>query len=62
MDHIVNQRGMFCYTGLTPEQTTLIEQRHSIFMSKDGRISISGLNESNVDYVAKAIVDVLNTK
>lgn len=62
MDHIVNQRGMFCYTGLTPQQTALIEQRHSIFMSKDGRISISGLNESNVDYVAKAIVDVLNTK
>lgn len=54
-DHIINQIGMFSYTGLSAEQVKfLVEEKH-IYLPKDARISICGLNTKNVDYVAKAI-------
>jgi aspartate aminotransferase len=56
--HISNQIGMFAYSGLTPEQVELMKTKHHIYMTKDGRISISGLNTHNVASVAKAIHDV----
>lgn len=33
-----------------------------IFLTRDGRISLAGLNESNVEYVAKAIHAVTDGK
>ena len=30
---------------------------HHIFMTKDGRISLAGLNTANVDFLAKAMID-----
>ncbi|KAL1953243.1 hypothetical protein VTO42DRAFT_3358 [Malbranchea cinnamomea] len=53
-EHIINQIGMFSYTGLTPEQVDLLAREFHIYMLRSGRISISGLNTSNVKYVAKA--------
>ncbi|XP_015919632.1 aspartate aminotransferase, cytoplasmic [Parasteatoda tepidariorum] len=53
-EHITSQIGMFSYTGLTPPQVKfLVEEKH-IYLPKDGRISICGLNSKSVDYVAKA--------
>ena len=31
--------------------------KHFIFMTKDGRISLAGLNLAKVDYLADAMVD-----
>ncbi|GFV75297.1 aspartate aminotransferase, cytoplasmic [Trichonephila clavipes] len=60
-DHIVSQIGMFSYTGLSPKQVKfLVEQRH-IYLPKDARISICGLNSKNIDYVAKAIHEAVTT-
>ncbi|KAL7673882.1 hypothetical protein ACOME3_000162 [Neoechinorhynchus agilis] len=56
--HVVDQIGMFCYTGLTPEQVERITKEYSIYMTKDGRISIAGLNAGNNAYVARAIHEV----
>ncbi len=56
---IVRQRGMFSYTGLTPEQVDALRERYSIYMVRSGRINVAGINENNVDYIAQAIVDVL---
>lgn len=53
--HISRQIGMFCFTGLSPEQVMKMREDYSIYMTKDGRISVSGLNANNVDYVANAI-------
>lgn len=33
--------------------------KHHIYMTSDGRISIAGLNKSNIKYVADAIKEVL---
>ncbi|KAJ5992096.1 pyridoxal phosphate-dependent transferase [Penicillium sp. IBT 35674x] len=57
--HILKQIGMFTYVGLSEEQVFKIRSKHHIYMLKSGRISISGLNESNVKYVAKGIDDVV---
>lgn len=56
--HITSQIGMFCYTGLTEKQVDSMVGKYSIYMTRDGRISVAGLNESNVSYVAKSIHEV----
>lgn len=56
--HITDQIGMFCYTGLNPAQVERITKEHHVYLTKDGRISIAGINESNVERLAKAIHDV----
>lgn len=56
---VLRQRGMFSYTGLTPAQVDRLRDDYSIYMVTSGRINIAGLNESNLDYVCKAIADVV---
>lgn len=46
---------MFSFTGLTPSQVDNMTNKHNIYMTRDGRISLAGLNSANVDYLAKAI-------
>ena len=56
--HITNQIGMFCYSGLTPEQVDRMTSEFHIYMTRNGRISMAGLNTGNVGYVANAIHEV----
>ncbi|KAK7264379.1 hypothetical protein RJT34_31988 [Clitoria ternatea] len=56
--HITNQIGMFCYSGMTPEQVDRLTDEFHIYMTRNGRISMAGLNTSNVGYVADAIHEV----
>ncbi|CAI5438268.1 unnamed protein product [Caenorhabditis angaria] len=57
-EHITNQIGMFCYTGITPQQVDKLINEHSIYLTKDGRISVAGINLSNVGYLAHALHQV----
>ncbi|KAH9597322.1 Aminotransferase [Trypanosoma melophagium] len=56
--HVVRQIGMMAYTGLTKEQVELLKKKHHVYMTLNGRAAISGLNSTNVVYVAKAFHDV----
>merc|ERR1712170_251648 len=56
--HITDQIGMFCFTGMTPEQVEKLTKEYSVYLTKDGRISIAGISSTNVDYLAHAIHDV----
>lgn len=38
-------------------QVDNMTNKHSVFMTRDGRISLAGLSSSKVDYLADAIVD-----
>eukprot|EP01029_Cantina_marsupialis_P029540 TRINITY_DN781817_c0_g1_i1.p1 TRINITY_DN781817_c0_g1~~TRINITY_DN781817_c0_g1_i1.p1 ORF type:complete len:410 (+),score=87.84 TRINITY_DN781817_c0_g1_i1:44-1231(+) len=58
-DHVVNQIGMFTYTGLTAEQSTRMVDTHHVYMLKSGRISIAGVSAASVDYLADCIKEVL---
>jgi len=57
-DHITNQIGMFCFTGLSPEQVAKLTADHHVYLTKDGRISVAGISSKNVDYLANAIHEV----
>ncbi|TYJ57304.1 hypothetical protein B9479_002037 [Cryptococcus floricola] len=53
--HIKSQIGMFSFTGLKPEQVDALAQKASIYLTRDGRISMAGLNAGNVDYFAESV-------
>jgi len=56
--HITSQIGMFAFTGMSKIMCDQLTSKFSIFLTKDGRISLAGLNEGNVEYVADAIHEV----
>ncbi|KAL2267851.1 hypothetical protein VTJ83DRAFT_5128 [Remersonia thermophila] len=58
-NHITNQIGMFSFTGLTEPQVLKLREDYHIYMTKNGRISMAGLNSRNVEYVAKAVDKVV---
>ena len=60
--HITNQIGMFAFTGMTPEMCDELTGEHAIFLTRDGRISVAGVNSNNVDYLAQAIHGVTEGK
>lgn len=53
--HIKSQIGMFSFTGLKPEQVDALASKASIYLTRDGRISMAALNESNVEYFAESV-------
>ncbi|KAJ3115478.1 Aspartate aminotransferase, mitochondrial [Physocladia obscura] len=56
--HITSQIGMFCFTGLSPEQVDRLKNEFSVYLTRDGRISIAGITSGNVKYLAEAIHEV----
>ncbi|XP_075072055.1 aspartate aminotransferase, cytoplasmic [Mixophyes fleayi] len=57
--HIVEQIGMFSFTGLNPKQVEyLIKEKH-IYLMASGRINMCGLTTKNIDYVAKSIYEAV---
>lgn len=57
-DHITKQIGMFAYSGLNKDQVMTMREKHHVYCTADGRISMAGVTEGNVDYIANAIHDV----
>uniref|UniRef100_A0A674F3Z5 Aspartate aminotransferase n=1 Tax=Salmo trutta TaxID=8032 RepID=A0A674F3Z5_SALTR len=53
--HVIDQIGMFCFTGLKPEQVERLTKEFSVYMTKDGRISMAGVTSGNVGYLAHGI-------
>jgi aspartate aminotransferase, cytoplasmic len=58
-NHITDQIGMFSFTGLTEKQVLKIREDAHVYMTKNGRISMAGLNTNNVDYFAQAVDKVV---
>jgi len=57
--HVIAQRGMFSYSGLTKEQVQRLRKEYSIYAIETGRICVAALNSKNIDYVADAIAQVI---
>jgi len=57
--HITSQIGMFSFTGLSPEQSKAMVEKHHIYMLANGRVSMAGVTSGNVKYIAQAIDDVV---
>jgi aspartate aminotransferase, mitochondrial len=56
--HVTDQIGMFCFSGMTGEMVDELAAKHSIYMTRDGRISMAGVNSKNVERLAEAIHSV----
>jgi len=57
-EHVTDQIGMFCFSGLTPEQVDRLTNEYHIYLTRNGRISMAGVTTKDVPYLAQAIHDV----
>ena len=56
---ITTQVGMFSYSGLNKDQMVRLRNEFGVYGTDSGRICVAALNSKNVDYVAKAIAQVI---
>ncbi|SDZ92930.1 amino acid aminotransferase [Alkalimonas amylolytica] len=56
---ITRQHGMFSFLGINKAQIDRLRDEFSIYMVGSSRVSIAGLNHSNIDYFAKSVATVL---
>ncbi len=56
--YMLEQRGMFSYSGLNKAQVHRLRDEHSVYAVDTGRICVAALNSRNVDYVADAFAAV----
>jgi aromatic-amino-acid transaminase len=57
-DFLTTQRGMFSFTGLNEQQVAAMRERDGVYLVGSGRMCVAGLNEANVQTVAKSFVEV----
>lgn len=55
---LLNQRGMFGYTGLSAAQADRLREEYAVYLLHSGRICVAGLNTGNVNAVADALAAV----
>lgn len=56
---VLQQRGLFSYSGLTSAQVDRLREEHGVYAVASGRICVAALNSRNIDVVAAAIAAVL---
>ncbi len=58
-DYLLQQRGMFSYTGLNETQVDRLRDEFGIYLIASGRMCVAGLNTRNVQRVARAFAAVM---
>ncbi|VEH67056.1 aspartate aminotransferase [Rodentibacter pneumotropicus] len=56
---IIEQNGMFSFSGLSPEQVDRLKEEFAIYAVRSGRINVAGITEDNIRYLCESIVKVL---
>jgi aspartate/tyrosine/aromatic aminotransferase len=56
---IIEQRGMFSFSGLTKDQVLILREKYSIYIVDSGRINVAGMTPDNMDRLCEAIKSVL---
>lgn len=59
--HVETQIGMFSCTGLDEEHVLRLREEFHVYLLPSGRVSVCGLNDGNVQYVAHAISAAIKT-
>ena len=57
--YIKRQRGMFSFSGLTPEQVARLREEFAIYILGSGRINVAGINSRNLGRLCDAIASVV---
>ncbi|HYE73382.1 MAG TPA: amino acid aminotransferase [Blastocatellia bacterium] len=56
---IKEQRGMFSYSGLSPEAVKRLRDEYGLYIVGSGRICLAAMNDNNIGYICEAIAEVL---
>jgi aspartate aminotransferase len=56
---IAQQRGMFSFLGISPEQVSALRSEHGIYMVDSSRINVAGVNDGNIDALCAAVLSTL---
>src|SRR5665213_4312452 len=56
---ITRQHGMFSLLGIDTAQVRALREVHHVYMTNDSRLNIAGLHTGNLEYVARAVAEVL---
>jgi aspartate aminotransferase len=56
---LTRHRGMFSLLGLGDAAIARLRDVHHVYVPPDGRMNVAGISESNVDYVADAVAQLL---
>lgn len=59
---VAQQKGMFSYSGLTPEEVARLREEFAIYMVSNGRMNIAGYNHTTLNYLCDAIATVCGKK
>ncbi|MBQ6656540.1 MAG: aspartate/tyrosine/aromatic aminotransferase [Ottowia sp.] len=59
MSFVVQQVGMFSYSGLSKDQMVRLRSEFGVYGTDKGRICVAALNSRNIGYVCQAIAKVL---
>lgn len=55
LTNFAQQHGMFYYTRFSPKQVEILRNNYFVYLTGDGRLSLSGVNDSNVDYLCESL-------
>ena len=58
-EFVKQQKGMFSYLCISPEQVKAMRELHSVYFVDSSRINVAGISLKNVDSLAKSLVSVL---
>ena len=56
---ITRQRGMFSFSGLTPQHVEALKTKYAIYIVGSGRINVAGITKDNVGRLCEAIAEVV---
>lgn len=56
---IEREKGMFSFLGLAPEQCQRLRAEHSVYLLDSSRINVAGVNDRNIDYLARSVAAVM---
>ena len=57
--HILRQRGMFSYLGISAEVVRVLREQHHVYMTDDSRVNVAGLRMQSIPYFAAAVAQAL---
>lgn len=57
-DYLLEQRGMFSYTGFSAAQVDRLREEFAVYLLHSGRMCVAGLNHNNLYQVAEAFAAV----
>jgi len=58
--YFLSQRGMFSYTGLSPQRVDRLREEFAVYLVRSGRLCVAGLNTGNVEATGLAMAAVLD--